>query len=238
MTAALTIAVLLALSATIVRFASVALRQTGLPDSVARFQSISALSGTGFTTREAELIVNYPIRRKIVTGLMLLGNLGLASVAATFIVAFVGAGMDADAVLLQMFAFAFAIAMTWLVLANKTVDRLSCALISHILNRTVTFKSRRYVRVYQLEDGYSIAEHTFAGPDPISLSELADRANGLTPLAVRGGSARAVCNPTGDRRVAPGDAIFFFGSDEAHENYGSCNADAERKETRGGEAAG
>lgn len=35
--------------------------------------------GTGFTTRESELIVNYPIRRRLPIRVMIIGKLGLAS---------------------------------------------------------------------------------------------------------------------------------------------------------------
>ncbi|MCK4262353.1 hypothetical protein KAX00_04525, partial [bacterium] len=58
----------------IVRAAAIALMMTGMDEKRARFQALSAFSGTGFTTKEAESIVNHPIRRKIVTWLMILGN--------------------------------------------------------------------------------------------------------------------------------------------------------------------
>ena len=67
MIAALTLAILYAISVTIVRVASVILRHTGLPDHVSRLQSISAMSGAGFTTTESELIVNHPLRRRVIT---------------------------------------------------------------------------------------------------------------------------------------------------------------------------
>ena len=53
---------------------SIALEATGLERSKARFQALSALTGTGFTTSQAELIVEHPKRRQITTYLMLLGN--------------------------------------------------------------------------------------------------------------------------------------------------------------------
>ena len=59
-----------------VRAASIALMMTGLAKPKARFQALSAFSGTGFTTREAESIVNHPQRRKIVRWLMMGGNAG------------------------------------------------------------------------------------------------------------------------------------------------------------------
>jgi Trk-type K+ transport system membrane component len=87
--AALSIFVLLSLSVLVMRVASVALRLTGLSDDVARFQALSAFTGTGFTTREAESIVNYPVRRRIVSSLMIVGNLGLVTVLATLVVSLV-----------------------------------------------------------------------------------------------------------------------------------------------------
>jgi hypothetical protein len=56
---------------------------TGLEKNKARFQALSAFSGTGFTTKEAELIVNHPVRRKIARWLMIMGNAGIVTVIVT-----------------------------------------------------------------------------------------------------------------------------------------------------------
>jgi hypothetical protein len=66
-----------------VRAASIALMMTGLEKHKARFQALSAFSGTGFTTKEAELIVNHPVRRKIARWLMIMGNAGIVTVIVT-----------------------------------------------------------------------------------------------------------------------------------------------------------
>ncbi|GMR05031.1 MAG: TrkA C-terminal domain-containing protein [Thermodesulfobacteriota bacterium] len=67
----------------IVKAATIALMMTGVDANKAQFQALSAFSGTGFTTKEAESIVNEPIRRKIVTWLMILGNAGVVTVIVT-----------------------------------------------------------------------------------------------------------------------------------------------------------
>jgi Trk-type K+ transport system membrane component len=59
---------------------SVALEATGMERSRAHFQALSALSGTGFTTRDAETVVNHSSRRWIVTWLMFFGNAGFITV--------------------------------------------------------------------------------------------------------------------------------------------------------------
>jgi len=56
---------------------------TGMDQNRARFQALSAFSGTGFTTREAESIVNHAVRRRIATWLMILGNAGIVMVIVT-----------------------------------------------------------------------------------------------------------------------------------------------------------
>ena len=66
----------------IVRVGAVALELTGLPRGKARFQALSAFTGTGFTTRESEMIVNHHQRRKVVALLMVLGNIGIVSLIA------------------------------------------------------------------------------------------------------------------------------------------------------------
>ena len=61
----------------VVRAAAIALMMTGMEEKRARFQALSAFSGTGFTTRDAEIVVNNPRRRQIITWLMILGNAGI-----------------------------------------------------------------------------------------------------------------------------------------------------------------
>jgi len=102
MGAALSIFIILSLSVFLIRVASVALRVTGLVDSSARFQALSAFTGTGFTTREAESVVNYPVRRNIVSMLMIIGNMGVVTVLATVVVSVVRTDGDVTAVIVQL----------------------------------------------------------------------------------------------------------------------------------------
>lgn len=69
--------IVISLSILLTRIATVALTLTGLSREAARFQARSALTGTGFTTAEAEKAVGHPVRRRIILFLMLLGNAGI-----------------------------------------------------------------------------------------------------------------------------------------------------------------
>ena len=72
----------------VVRIGGFALQLTGIEGDVARFQALSAFSGTGFTTTEAERVVRHMTRRRIVTILIILGNAGLVTIIATLVATF------------------------------------------------------------------------------------------------------------------------------------------------------
>ena len=58
---------------------------TGLSRDIARFQMRSAFFGVGYTTAEAETIVNHPVRRKIVQMLLVAGAIGISGVVGSSI---------------------------------------------------------------------------------------------------------------------------------------------------------
>jgi len=69
----------------IIEMSTLVLESTGLQKTVARFQAISLLTGTGYTTSEAELITKHPIRRKVAEFLILFGNVAFAIIIAVFL---------------------------------------------------------------------------------------------------------------------------------------------------------
>ena len=79
---------IIVISAFIVKIAAVALNLTGLDEKRSFFQALSAFSGTGFTTRDSELVVSHDIRRRIIMFLMILGNAGLITVITTLMLSF------------------------------------------------------------------------------------------------------------------------------------------------------
>ena len=73
------IAVLLIAIWLIIEILTIVFKITGLDSNKARFQLISILTHTGFTTRESELIAQHPLRRKLASILMLLSYVAQAS---------------------------------------------------------------------------------------------------------------------------------------------------------------
>jgi len=72
----------------VVRIGGFALQLTGLESDVARFQALSAFSRAGFTTAEAERVVQHRTRRRIVTILIVLGNAGIVTMIAALVASF------------------------------------------------------------------------------------------------------------------------------------------------------
>jgi len=159
MGAALSIFVIMSFSVFLIRLASVALRITGLTEESARFQALSAFSGAGFTTRESETVVNYPVRRRIISLLIVIGNLGLVTVFATLVVSLVHTEGEVSAIVAQVTWLLLALAVLWFLMLNKTADRLLCSWMSKVLESTTILGRRPFHRLVQVSDGYSICEH-------------------------------------------------------------------------------
>src|ERR671932_690401 len=88
MAALLSVFAVLAISIVVTRVGATALVQTGLSRDIARFQARSAFMGVGFTTGEAEALVSHPVRRRIIAGLILLGNAGIVGAMASLVLSF------------------------------------------------------------------------------------------------------------------------------------------------------
>lgn len=220
MGAALSLFVLLSISVFVVRVAAVALRLTGLPNSVARFQALSAFSGTGFTTSEAEVIVNYPLRRRIVGLLMVVGNLGLVSVLAALVVSFVNTKGEMGAVAEQFGWLLGVLGLLWFLILNPIADRIMCGLIGRALGSWTFLGRRHYQKLTQIGQDYSVCEHEA----PTLLMENAGDAAeaGLARLGLRALARRA---PGGQMTftgllATPLDAdgtVVLFGLDAGHD---------------------
>ncbi len=221
MAAALSLAVLLSLSVFVVRVAAVALRLTGLAEGSARFQALSAFTGTGFTTSESESVVSYPIRRRIMSLLMIIGNMGFVTVFATIVVSLVYTEGQIGAVMAQLAWLLGALALLWYLILNRTADRIMCSFIGRILESTTLLGKRRFQRLLQVDSGYSICEHRVSrrlanALDPMIETKLNEL--NLTLLAFRLPTGEWSTDLRGLHKLNEGDRLILFGQDAGHEN--------------------
>lgn len=219
MEAAFTVMAIFTLSTIIVRIASTIMRLTGLPDNVARFQSLSAMTGTGFTTRESELIVNYPIRRRVLMTLMIIGNLGLVSVVSTFVVTFSAMGPDRSSILQQALWLLAALALNFVIIANPVIDGLLCRFLSWLLLRTTSLGKRRFVRLLSLDDEMTIAEHHLRLRGPVMLGELIPDHIDLSVVMIRGAETRHPSRLEDEIEIEPSETAVCFGKEDMHRRF-------------------
>lgn len=216
MIAALSLMLILVISFSLTRIAAVAMRLTGLPEAQARFQALSALTGTGFTTSEAELIVNYPVRRKIVSFLMIIGNLGLVSVLSTLTVSFMRTDADLAAICTQVVWIFGGIIVLYIIMTNKTADKIISALISRFLKRYTFLGKRRYTRLLQVADGLSIAEHHLANGEQHTINETLEKFPSLQLISIRKRDGQSLSCLDEDYMLDVGDAMIILGKDQEH----------------------
>lgn len=220
MGSALSIFALLSISVFIIPVASVALRLKGLAENSARFQVISAFTGAGFTTSKTETIVNYPIRRQIISLLMVIGNIGLVSVFAALVVSLVNTDGEIDAVMTQLTWLLGGLILLWFFMLNATADRVLCKLIGRFLKSTTFLGKRRFQRLLQVGNGYSVCEHPVTSQKLNQDGALAPydfQQMGLTVLAIRTSSGAVSSNFSSSAALESGDKLVPYGRDEGHE---------------------
>lgn len=229
MIAALTLFIVLMLSVLVIRTGAVALRLTGLPEQVARFQARSAFTGTGFTTSESEPIVTHPVRRRIVSQLMVVGSLGFVSVMATVIVSLVGSSGSEGALLLQLLWLAAVLLALWFVALNPFADRIMCNIIGRLLVKTEGFGGRKPARLLQLPAGHGVMQilvHPESGLAGRQLRELVS--NGVVILGLQREDGTFVNLPQDSEAVRPADEIFFYGPDQVLARFGAVQVKLKR----------
>lgn len=208
--------VVVLLSLLITRIAMVALVATGLSRSAARFQARSAFTGTGFTTSEAEAVVNHPVRRRIVMLLMLLGNAGLAAVVASLMVGFTrSGGLHA---MWRVVELVGGMAVLLALSRSRRVDAKLTVLIGRALRRYTDLDARDYESLLNVGGDYTVLELAVQDGDWLAgrtLGELALRDEGVVVLGIerKGGEYRGA--PSGPTRIKPGDTLILYGRGEA-----------------------
>lgn len=117
---------------TVIEIFVVLFRLTRLKVEVSRFQVISMMTGTGFTTEESELISGHPIRRRLATFLILFGAFSMAVIISS-ISEFLSSGMR----LKEIGTVAAAVLLLFAVLKLRTVQRPLFYFFNRKMERTI-----------------------------------------------------------------------------------------------------
>jgi hypothetical protein len=226
MFAVISLIVVLALSVLVTRIATVALAHTGLSREAARFQARSAFTGVGFTTEEAEAVVNHPVRRRILMILMLLGNAGIVTAMSSFILTFISTAR-AESWLLRLVLLVAALSLLWTAAHSQWLDRWFSRWIEKLLSRWTDMNIRDYARLLQLGGEYMITELHIQPDDWMAdrtLAELRLRQEGIVVLGIQSRDGRYLGIPVGSTRVPSGATLVVYGRAESVRKLGERRA--------------
>ncbi len=219
MAAAISLLIIISLSIIITRIATVALSHTGLSKESAKFQARSAFTGVGFTTSEAEKVVNHPVRRKILMLLMLLGNAGIVSAISSLILTVVNFDRSENAYLQIVFLIT-GIGVLWVMGSSKWLDIHVSRLISFLLNRYTRLKVMDYEYLLNLSGDYSVSERQVDENDWLAnrtLKDLKLRNEGVMVLGIVRKNGTYIGVPDGSSKILPDDDLILYGRDEVLE---------------------
>jgi hypothetical protein len=206
--------VVLTLSLLVTRVASVALEHTGLGREAARFQARSAFTGVGFTTDEAESVVGDPVRRRIVSALMLFGNVGIVTAVSSLLLSFIGSPTEVEFNLALLLIGL--LLLLWL--ANSAwVDRRLCSLISWALHRFAALDVSDYARLLHVRDDYAISRLSVEEGSWLadrSLRDCALRDEGVLLLGLECPGNNYIGAPGPAAEIRPGDTLILYGRSE------------------------
>lgn len=198
-----------------VRVGATALMMTGLSWDTASFQSYSAFFGVGFTTREAEMVVNHPVRRRIIRDLILAGNIGVTSALATLVASLMQHPDTVHPLLMIGGLIATVVFMFYLFRVGwvqRTIDHL----IQRALEQTGLVRVLDYELLLRIQSGYCVSEIEIMADTPAvnkTLRESRPWDHGVVILAIKrdGTTIPGLPGPTETLRV--GDLLTVYGEE-------------------------
>lgn len=196
----------------LVEILSIVLKHTGLELSKARFQVISILTHTGFTTRESELIAQHPTRRKIASALMIVSYAAqITLITLLFNVLNQAAKNMLGTVIALGATTVFIIVVTQSRFLSERIDRMTEKLLKKRMKATNS--SSRIEQVLNLSPEFSIYElivDTDSFVCEKKLSELKLKEHFIQILKIDRGS-EMIDFPQADTRLLAGDRLIVYG---------------------------
>ncbi len=199
------------------RLAAMALMMTGLSKDIARFQSRSALTGAGFTTRESETVLEHPARRRIIELLMVAQSGGLATIVVSLVLSF-SASQDGLSIATRLAWLTGGLTVFVVFARSRWVERLLDRAMARALHRWTRMQLLDYARLLHLQEGYRVTrlrldEDSWLGNRQVDDVRLRDE--GILLLAVERADGAYVAVPTDKTKLYPGDTVVLYGHEDA-----------------------
>jgi hypothetical protein len=221
--------IIIAFSNIILRISTSILKFTGLSSDVAQFQARSAFTGTGYTTRESEIIVNHPLRRRIILFLMFVRNIGFITVISSLILSFFNTQGAED----------FIIRVAWLSGGTLVLVILSrIKFIDILLSKLVEVSMRKWKKIYvqdyesllNLSGEYEVIDCLVARDSWLAHKTLEDlklAEEGVLVLGITRDDGYFVGIPKGSTRIYESDRVILYGRENLLRKVGQRKAGKE-----------
>jgi hypothetical protein len=217
MTPILSLLVVLAGLILVMRIATIMFIHTGLSRESASFQALSALSGVGYTTAEAEKIVNHPVRRRILFVLLIAGNAGIVTAVSSLILTFVLP--DTHFTLIEKLLLLFGGLSFLLFLAMSSwANRILQVIVSWLLRRFTRLDVQDYSSLLRLAGEYQVGELWVKEDDWLvgkNLGEAGLHMEGILVLGFRRADGTYIGVPGAKTKILAGDTLIVYGRESS-----------------------
>ncbi len=206
--------VIFTLSVLITKIATEALVHTGLSKQSAKFQARSAFTGVGFTTNEAEHIVNHPVRRRIIMSLMLIGNVGIISAIASLMLTFIDSSNNFNDNILRLGIILGSMIILWLLSKSRWLNRILVRLINKALKKFTSLKIRDYVELLDLTGEFEIIvidvnEDDWLANKNVNTLQLWEE--GVNLIGIKREDGNYIGTPQPETKITGGDQLILYG---------------------------
>jgi hypothetical protein len=215
MASIITLFVIAVISLIAVRVGATALMMTGLSWDTASFQAYSAFFGVGFTTKEAEMVVNHPVRRRIIRDLILAGNVGLTSALAALVVSMMQTEKSSQ-MLMMVLGVSVAVALLLSLSRVSWLQRLLDRMIHRALEHAGMVRALDYELLLRIQHGYVVSEIEVLPESYLAGKTLAESRpwdHGVIVLAIRRNEMFTAGLPGPADVIQVGDVLTSYGQE-------------------------
>lgn len=195
----------------IIEVATAMLVLTGLDRETARFQAISLITASGYTTSESELVVRHPVRRKIALALMISGTIALAFIIS-ILVRILGRGFSGPEDVFMLVSFLVVVYL--LFRSSRVIQYLEHHLEKRLGNQTYLQK-RSVEELLKIDEHFSVAEVHLSNPHAPwinqDLGQMRLRDRNVMVLSIRRIDGTIIRAPRGKDTLRQGDILLVYG---------------------------
>lgn len=196
----------------VIEIAVVLFAATGLKKPIARYQVISMITATGFTTDESSLIIDHPIRRRISAAVILFGYFSLA-VMISSIASILSNDLRTNLLIIVIIVF-FAILM---LLKNRGISSFLTNKFEHEMDEEYDLEDWPLKTALSLNDNDMVAEVEIREDSKYTnrvCEEMILRDDDIHLLFIKRGNI-ILRKSLLEERLQLGDRIMIFGDKES-----------------------